>query len=146
METTFIPVAYSDSIPDRYDKHLGQLLLEPFAENLARHALDTKPNFVLALACGTGRLTKYLIDILAGAAKIIATDINADMQAFAKANLLNAASVMWQLVDAQALPFADNSFDLVISQFGAMFFDDRIRAYKEAQAKVVTGVKPAARY
>jgi SAM-dependent methyltransferase len=29
------------------------------------------------------------------------------------------------------LPFADGSFDVVVCQFGAMFFPDRVRAYAE---------------
>jgi SAM-dependent methyltransferase len=34
--------------------------------------------------------------------------------------------------DAQSLPFPDEAFDLVVCQFGAMFFPDRVAAYSEA--------------
>jgi SAM-dependent methyltransferase len=37
----------------------------------------------------------------------------------------------WRQADAQALPFDDGSFDLVVCQFGVMFFPDRAAAYAE---------------
>src|SRR5262249_19059494 len=41
--------------------------------------------------------------------------------------------VEWRQADALALPFADQSFDAVLCQFGAMFFPDRVRGYREAR-------------
>jgi len=40
--------------------------------------------------------------------------------------------VTFQVADAQNLPFTDGSFDLVVCQFGAMFFPDKVRANQEA--------------
>ena len=40
--------------------------------------------------------------------------------------------VRFQQADAQELPFDDASFDLVVCQFGAMFFPDKVRAHSEA--------------
>jgi SAM-dependent methyltransferase len=37
------------------------------------------------------------------------------------------------------LPFEDESFDLVLCQFGAMFFPDRVRAYQEAHRVLAGG-------
>ena len=41
--------------------------------------------------------------------------------------------VTFQAADAQDLPFADDSFDLVACQFGVMFFPDKLRANQEAR-------------
>jgi len=41
--------------------------------------------------------------------------------------------ISWRQADAQALPFEDNTFDLVCCQFGVMFFPDRPSAYREAR-------------
>jgi SAM-dependent methyltransferase len=41
--------------------------------------------------------------------------------------------VRWQPADAMLLPFDDASFDVVVCQFGAMFFPDRTRAFAEAR-------------
>lgn len=46
---------------------------------------------------------------------------------------LRSERVSFQLADAQDLPFAEGSFDLVLCQFGVMFFPDKIRANQEAR-------------
>jgi SAM-dependent methyltransferase len=39
--------------------------------------------------------------------------------------------VTWRQADVMALPYANEFFDLVVCQFGAMFFQDRVAAYRE---------------
>jgi SAM-dependent methyltransferase len=41
--------------------------------------------------------------------------------------------VRWQPADAMQLPFDDASFDVVVCQFGAMFFPDKPHAFAEAR-------------
>jgi ubiquinone/menaquinone biosynthesis C-methylase UbiE len=48
------------------------------------------------------------------------------------ANALTTEHVSFQPVDAQKLPFSDRTFDLVLCQFGIMFFPDKVRANQEA--------------
>ena len=50
-----------------------------------------------------------------------------------------AERVIWRQADAQALPFADGSFDAVLCQFGVMFFPDRATAYREAKRVLKPG-------
>ena len=49
------------------------------------------------------------------------------------------SGVKWQQADALALPFPDESFDAAVCQFGAMFFPDRIKAYREARRVLKPG-------
>jgi SAM-dependent methyltransferase len=42
-----------------------------------------------------------------------------------------APSIAWRPGRAESLPFADRSFDAVVSQFGLMFFEDRVAALAE---------------
>ncbi len=65
-------------------------------------------------------------------AQIVATDINPGMLEFA-AHALTTEHVSFQHADALNLPFAEGSFDLVLCQFGVMFFPDKIRANQEAR-------------
>jgi SAM-dependent methyltransferase len=41
--------------------------------------------------------------------------------------------IEWKQADALALPFEDQSFDVVACQFGVMFFPDKLQGYKEAR-------------
>ena len=41
--------------------------------------------------------------------------------------------ITWRQADALALPFEDQTFDAVACQFGAMFFPDKVAAYREAR-------------
>jgi SAM-dependent methyltransferase len=42
-------------------------------------------------------------------------------------------SVEWRQADATQLPFGDGEFDVVVCQFGAMFFPDKPGAFAEAR-------------
>src|SRR5260221_40884 len=41
-------------------------------------------------------------------------------------------AVTWDVADALALPYDDASFDVVVCQFGAMFFPAKVDAFAEA--------------
>lgn len=93
---------------------------------------------VLETACGTGRVTAHLRSSLPEGVQLIATDLNPDMIATAK-KIVPLAGIHWQVADAQALPFADNYFDVLVSQFGLMFMPDKPRALAEAHRVLAPG-------
>jgi ubiquinone/menaquinone biosynthesis C-methylase UbiE len=92
---------------------------------------------VLELAAGTGVVSFMLADALPEA-RIVATDLNPAMLAVA-AERGSAPNLSFEPADAQALPFADGAFDLVLAQFGAMFFPDKTGAYAEARRVLAPG-------
>ena len=61
---------------------------------------------------------------------IDATDLNQAMIDYA-ARRLPSPRVAWRQADAQALPFPDAMFDVVVCQFGVMFFPDMAKAFSE---------------
>jgi ubiquinone/menaquinone biosynthesis C-methylase UbiE len=69
---------------------------------------------------------------LAPTAHFIASDISEEMLAIAKAKLKDAA-IEWGIIDAQDLPFDDDSLDLVVCCFGYMFVPDKVAAFAEAR-------------
>jgi len=94
---------------------------------------------VLDVACGNGNAT--LAAARSGASAVgvdYVPDLLADGRARAVAEGLD---VVLQLGDAEALPFADASFDAVLSVFGAMFAPDHRRAAKEIIRVVRPGGK-----
>lgn len=123
---------FTGSIPQLYEHHLVPLLFEPYAQDLAARAAALQPARVLEIAAGTGVLTRRLVNELPAATEIVASELNATMLDMA-ATMGAKRQIEWRLADAQELPFADESFDLVACQFGAMFFDDRRRAFAEVR-------------
>lgn len=116
-------------MPDAYERHLVPVFFRPFAADLAARAADLRPHHVLELAAGTGALTTALLDA-APDTQVLATDLNDAMVARGSAQEPRA---QWRQADAQKLPFEDASFDLVLCQFGVMFFPDRPGAYAEVR-------------
>jgi len=114
-----------------YDHYLGPILFEPYAIDLMSK-IDTAPiTAVLEIACGTGRVTRHLRDRFDNAVTITATDISADMITVAEGKVTNGL-VAFKVEDAQQLSFADNTFDLVVCQFGLMFLPDKKKGIREA--------------
>jgi ubiquinone/menaquinone biosynthesis C-methylase UbiE len=122
---------FAGSIPVLYNQYLGPLLFEPYAADLATRVASGMAERILETAAGTGILTRVLAGVRSGAAEIIATDLNQSMLDFAAAQP-GVECVQWQRADALSLPFADQSFEAVACQFGAMFFPDRVSGYREA--------------
>ncbi len=122
---------FSGSIPANYDRLLGPYLFEPYASDLKERLKNDKCKMILEVACGTGRVTNHLVEILSEDGRITATDINSDMIAVAKTKVVDDR-IEWQVADAQELPFDNETFDHVICQFGVMFFPDKLKAFKEA--------------
>jgi ubiquinone/menaquinone biosynthesis C-methylase UbiE len=133
-----IDTVFSGSIPSLYERYLGPLIFEPYAQDLAHRSSALNAGRVLETACGTGIVTRALIRSLATGVSIVATDLNQPMLDHAAAQV-SSKRLSWQKADAQALPFRDGEFDAVICQFGAMFFPDKQKAYREARRVLKTG-------
>ena len=135
METN---AAFTGSIPENYDRYLGPFLFEPYAIDLVSRIRKDRVSSVLELACGTGRVTKHLFRFFAGAAKITATDLNPDMLAVARKQVLDR-SIDWMTADMQQLPFQDDSFELAVCQYGIMFVPDKPLAIREVARELKKG-------
>jgi SAM-dependent methyltransferase len=122
-------------MPETYDRLLGPALFMPFAEHLAGAAAELAPRRVLELAAGTGIATRALRRALPNA-EISATDLNPAMVAWGADRV---DGVAWRQADAQLLDFPPASVELVVSQFGVMFFPDKPAAFREASRVLVPG-------
>jgi ubiquinone/menaquinone biosynthesis C-methylase UbiE len=118
-----VDTVFAGSIPALYDRYLGPLIFEPYAQDLASRLSALNAERVLETAAGTGIVTHALAGALSPGASIVATDLNQPMLDHA-AKKVSSSRVSWQKADAQALPFADAAFDDVVCQFGVMFFPD----------------------
>jgi SAM-dependent methyltransferase len=133
-----VDTVFSGSIPSLYDRYLGPLIFEPYAADLADRLAALHPQRVLETAAGTGIVTRAMLRVLPPSVSLVATDLNQPMLDHA-AEQVASDRVSFQKADALALPFADRSFDVVVCQFGVMFFPDRQKAYREARRVLKEG-------
>lgn len=123
---------FAGSIPQIYDRYMVPLIFEPYARHLAQKVAALRPTDILEIAAGTGALTREMESRVAGAARIVATDLNQAMIDHAAARQPEAGRISWRQADALALPFGDGVFDVAACQFGVMFFPDKAHGYGEA--------------
>ena len=128
MTTT--DTVFAGSIPATYDRLMVPMLFQPYAADVAERAKSYSPHAILETAAGTGVVTQALHRALPDT-RIVATDLNPAMLDVA-AEGLRSDKVRFQAADAQDLPFDDQCFDLVICQFGVMFYPDKLVANREA--------------
>jgi len=135
MATTNLPdndLGFAGDIPRYYERCLVPLIFEPYAVDICRRVVAFRPDSVLELAAGTGVVTRHLASQLAPGVPIVATDLNqAMLDEASRAGTVRP--VEWRPADAMRLPFADHAFDVVVCQFGVMFFPDKVRAFSEAR-------------
>ena len=130
--------AFAGSIPEMYDRCLGPLIFEPYAIDLANRVANLTPSSVLETAAGTGIVTLEMAKTLGSATQIQASDLNQPMLDIA-AGKISSPNVILKQADATALPFGDGQFDVVVCQFGVMFFPDKLLAFQEAFRVLKTG-------
>jgi ubiquinone/menaquinone biosynthesis C-methylase UbiE len=130
-------VRFSGSVPANYERYLVPLLFRPYAEEMARRAAALQPVRVLETAAGTGVVTSALVNEIPDAG-LVATDLNQAMLDVA-ATRVSSPYVSFRVADALELPFDDGSFDLVVCQFGAMFYPDKVKGGAEARRVLSDG-------
>ncbi len=123
---------FTGSIPEHYDAGLGPHIFHDYADDLSARVAALNPQKVLELAAGTGIVTRKLRDLLSADAHLIASDLNPPMLEVAKGKFRPDERVEFKQIDATNVEFADGSFDVVMCQFGVMFFPDKHRSYREA--------------
>ena len=130
---------FAGSIPENYERLLVPLIFEDYARDLAERVARVEPQDVLETAAGTGVVTRALASRLPANVRYVATDLNQPMLDHAAAKQPDENRVTWRQADALALPFEDQKFDVVVCQFGAMFFPDKVAAYREARRVLKPG-------
>ncbi len=139
--------AVFDSVADRYDimNDLMSLGVHRLWKRFALELAAVHPgNRVLDLAGGTGDLAARLADQVGASGYVVLSDINARMLSRGRERLVDqgrVGNVGYAQANAEALPFASNSFDCLTMAFGL-----RNVTHKEhALAEMLRVLKPGGR-
>jgi ubiquinone/menaquinone biosynthesis C-methylase UbiE len=107
---------------DRLFKPFERLLVEAVSARSASRVLD--------VGCGTGSTTLAVARLLGANGRCTGIDISDPMLAAARARAeREGAPASFVRANAQTHAFEPASFDMIISRFGVMFFDDSVRAF-----------------
>ena len=124
------------TVAERYDA-MNDLMSGGLHRVLKRIAVDStglRPGQrALDLAGGTGDLSRLLAPVVGPAGAVVLCDVNASMLAVGRDRVIDAglANVETVRADAEALPFAAESFDSVVIAFGLRNLTDKERGLRE---------------
>jgi SAM-dependent methyltransferase len=129
---------------ETYERYMVPALFAPPAEHLLAVASLRPGKHVLDVGTGTGIVARLAAPNVAPTGTITGLDASADMLSVARTRALEEGlSIEWQEGQAEALPYPDERFDLVLSQFALMFFADRRTALAEMRRVLVPGGRVA---
>lgn len=111
-----------------YEALFVPALVGQYAPEVADAARVDEGARVLDVACGTGVVAREMLKRVGPTGRVVGIDPVPGMLEVAREI---APGVEWRQGNAESLPFADESFDAVVSQFGLMFFMDRSQAIRE---------------
>jgi demethylmenaquinone methyltransferase/2-methoxy-6-polyprenyl-1,4-benzoquinol methylase len=136
-----------DSVASRYDimnDLMSGGLHRLWKRYTIQHANARPGQVILDLAGGTGDLAREFARIVGERGRVVLADINAAMLEHGRRRLVDAGiagNVDLAQVDAEALPFADNTFDRVSIAFGLRNVTDQASALAEMHRVLKPGGK-----
>lgn len=124
----------------RYLDHLERML-----EGLSRHlveAVDARPGeHVLDIGCGGGPTSAAYAQAVGTDGAVLGVDISRVILDVTRQRFTALPQLRFETADAASYPFTPDSFDVVASRFGVMFFPDPAAAF----GNIHTGAKAGSR-
>ena len=116
--------------------------LEALNRSVAGHLLAESrrlgPHRVLEIGCGAGGLALALAQGLPAGGQVVAVDISEPLLARARDRAAGLGNLTFLQADAQTADLS-GPFDLALSAFGVMFFDDPVAAFANIRRAMKAG-------
>lgn len=118
-----------------WEKHreVIKAMFDPITQALIEDARIVAGQSVLDVAGGPGEPSLTIAEVVGPSGSVTCTDGVAEMVRAAESAALRLGrkNMRFQRCTAESLPFESNSFDVVLSRLGAMFFPDALAALRE---------------
>lgn len=128
-----------ENAAELFERDTAQPLGKPLAEQVFDHVELRAGDHVMDAACGTGIVTRVAAQRFGHVGKFVGIDRNNEMLDVARQHTPPHILVEWQQGDISALPFPDNSFDVVLCQNGMQFVPDKLAVLREMHRVLVAG-------
>lgn len=121
------------------ERYLVPPVTLPWAGDLVGRVGLRPGDRVLDVACGTGAVARLAASAAGETGRVAAVDVNRGMLAVGRSlQAPPGAQIEWHEASADALPFGDGQFDVVLCQLGLQFFPNRPAALHEMRRVVAT--------
>ena len=129
-----------DNPAETYESYMVPVLFAPSAERLIALARPRPGERVLDVGCGTGIAARRAAPRVGNTGRVVGLDASQGMLAVARMVAgREGLSIDWREGRAEALPFTDGEFDLILCQYALMFFSDPSAALAEMRRVLTDG-------
>jgi ubiquinone/menaquinone biosynthesis C-methylase UbiE len=118
-------------------------VISPYHTELLAAAAPAPGERVLDIGCGNGLTSRDAARAVGERGEVLGVDLSGPMLGLARrlAKDEGLGNVRFEQADAQVYPFPPAGYDLVMSRYGVMFFNDPVAAF----SNIATGVRPGGR-
>lgn len=119
-------------LAESYERFMVPSLFAPWATHLVQYANPLPGESALDIACSTGIVARNVAPLVGREGRVIGLDMSPEMINMARtAAQRDHLAIEWHTGPAEQLPFPAEHFDLILCQFGLMFFSNPDAALKE---------------
>ena len=117
--------------------------LKPFADAAIAAAALSPDEFVIDIGCGCGDTSFEIARRVGPKGHVHGLDISKPMLERAKERSVGVKNTSFECGDAQTYSFKKDAFDIMLSRFGVMFFDDPANAFGNIRQSLKSGGRVA---
>ena len=140
-QRTDMDVYWNEAGGDKWVNSLAHI--ESVISPVGKHLLSSLPleqtTSVLDIGCGGGLVTSKVAELIGRKGKVLGADISSTILKESVKLFGTIPNLEFQVCDAETHAFETCSYDLVISRFGIMFFQDPYAAFKNIYSAVKPG-------
>src|SRR2546428_6400625 len=114
--------AFVGKIPENYERYLAPLFFNDFADDLVARLTVSDDMRVLEVACGTGIVTRRLVERLGGRGTVMATDLNQAMFAHPRKRLPGSGDATYRTAGGPSPPVESPPYDAGVCQLRLVVF------------------------